>query len=197
MIVRRIPAGFGLGLALTLLAALGFSITAQAASSISGIVGTWGAKQTTRFTVNGFGTRKVTGDGTCTITDRNNFNAGLFCQSFDVSQGQTYSGGLSPVVRRKKLAWGLDSAGMAQVQANMTNLLVARNLKRGQVLDPANVSYEFRTFQYQPIRLTQSQTKPTVAKVRFTGQAIQIVNGRFIVKPFNYTIKIKFLARAP
>lgn len=175
---------------------LAFSLPAHALS-VPGLVGTYGVTERTDFSVDGFGQNSVRGDGNCTITDRDETSGGLFCRGFDPSQGQNYSGGLSTLKRRKKLAWGLDSAGLDQVKANLTQWLIARNLKKGRILEPENVTYEFDRLKYEPIKLTQGQSQPVAAKGVLKGRAVQIVNGQYIVKPFTYSIKIKFIARAP
>ena len=196
MFVRRIAERLPAGLALPLLLILVFSVPVHA-GAVSGISGNWYAKLTTEFHINGFGKRKYVSDGNCTITEIDDFSARLHCEAFNTSQGQVYSGGLNPVVRRKRLGWGLDGSSLVRIQANMTQFLVQKNLKKGQILDPANATYEFRTLDYKPVKLNKSSTKPGVATTTFTGKVVQNVNGKVIVKKFSCKVKIKFLARAP
>ena len=195
MTFRKVPFRFRPAL-LCLLLISAFSLPARALS-LPGIIGTWGVTERTDFSVKGFGQNSVRGDGNCTITDRDDTSGGLLCRGFDPSQGQNYSAGLSTLKRRKKLAWGLDSAGLDQVKANLTQWLIARNLKKGRILEPENVTYEFDKLNYHAIKLTQGQSQPVVAKGVLKGRAVQIVNGEYIVKRFTYKIKIKFIARAP
>lgn len=193
---RSIPVGALAGTAVLLVWALSFSAPA-AAAYLSGISGTWAATQNTRFSINGFGSRNVQGDGNCTVTVRDSFHAAVFCKGFNENLGQTYAGSMSTVVRRKTLSWSLDAAGLEQVKANMTRLLIARNQQRGRVLEPGNVAYEFQNVNYQPVRVPQNFSQSLRLRAVFKGRATQLINGSYIVKPFTYKIDIRFITPAP
>ncbi len=180
----------------SLLLAQTFAVPAQAAQ-VTEITGTWASKLTTQYSISGFGSPKVSGDGNCTLILRDNFTAPFSCAAFNTSSGQIYSGTVSATLRRNKLNWSLDEAGLNQIRANMTQWLIAKNLKMGRQLFPENVGYEFLRYNYNPIILPDNRDKPAQGTAILKGRATQLINGRYIIKPFTYKIQIKLLARAP
>lgn len=165
------------------------------ATGVNDVTGTWSAQLSTSFSISGFGKQKVTGFGNCTIVLRDSFTALLNCAAFDTGSGQIYSGTLNALVRRTKLGWSLDQAGLNQMQANMTQWLVAKNLKRGKQLEPGDVDYTPLRYDYQPINIPANPNQATKAKGTIKGQVTQRVNNDYLIKKFTYQIKIKFLSR--
>ncbi|SMF95614.1 hypothetical protein SAMN02949497_2979 [Methylomagnum ishizawai] len=183
-------------IAILALALLFCALPARAAQ-LNGVTGTWSANLKTHFTIKGYGGHKAKGDGNCVLTLVDNLNASFACAGFDTTAGQTYSGNLSALVRRDKLGWSLDTQGLDQAKANMTQWLIARNLKKGRQLAAENVGYEFLRFSYKPIRLKANLTQPAKANATIKGRVTQLVNDRYVIKPFTYQIAIKYLSRAP
>jgi hypothetical protein len=183
---------------LTLLALLPLAAANPAwAAPVTGVTGVWGAKLSTQFSIDGFGANQARGDGNCAITLLNNINASFSCAAFNTSSGQNYSGGISALVRNKKLGWSLDTAGLNQATANMTQWLIAKNLKKGRRVAANDIGYQFQRLDYQPIRVTDNLSQPVKGTGVLKGKVTQLVNGRYIVKKFTYQIGIKFLAKAP
>lgn len=167
------------------------------AAPVAGVTGKWGTKLNTQFSIDGFGASQARGDGNCTITLLTNFDAGFSCEAFNTRSGQDYSGGISSLVRNKKLGWSLDAAGLNQVTTNMTQWLIAKNLKKGRNVQASDIGYQFQRFEYNPIRVSNNLSQPVKAKGVLKGKVTQLVNGRYIIKKFTYQIGIKFLAKAP
>ncbi|CAL1239530.1 hypothetical protein [Candidatus Methylocalor cossyra] len=175
---------------------LGVSLPARAIA-LNGIIGTWGVQLHSRFTVQGYGQRDFSGSGNCRITLRDTLNAGFSCATLDGRPDQNYSGGLTALTQARKVHWSLDAAGLDRVKANLDAFLVARNLKRGILLTPGNISYEFHAFKYRPIRLSKDLDQPQTASALIKGRVVQLANGKYTVKPFTYQLTIRFLARVP
>lgn len=182
-----------------LICSLGFPEASRAAAAsgiaATGITGTWGVRLATRYQITEFGRRKFNDSGNCTVTLLDNLHAGFSCAGFSDQLGQNYSGGISVFIRRSRLGWSLDSAGLDQAVSNMTALLIARNEKRGNPLQPGDVSFEFDQIKYHPITLSKKLSQPERAIGLIKGRAIQLINGRYVVKPFTYRLEISFLAR--
>lgn len=180
----------------SLLAAMAFSTPIHAAS-LSGIVGNWGADLKAKLSVGGFGNETLKSAGLCTFGIAGSVNAAFSCNAYKQAQGQNY-GGIAVIVKRgKQMDWYLNPAALDQVQANITQWLVERNLAKGRILDPSRVTYEFDEFQYKPIKIADNLDQPVTANLGMKGRVIQFVNGKYEIKPFGYTVQIKFLARLP
>lgn len=175
---------------------LGVPRTVEAATA-TGISGVWASKLITHFKVAGYGRRDPESSGNCTVTLRDGLSAGFGCTSFSGGLSQNYSGGISLVIRRTKLGWSLDTAGLDQAMANMKSMLIARGVKRGYVLEPGDISFEFDNFKYHPIKLSKKLSEPEKAKGTIKGRAVQLIKGKYVVKPFTYNVQINFLARVP
>jgi hypothetical protein len=190
------PTSFFAAAVIPLVCMLGLPETTQAATA-TGITGTWGTQLSTQFNVSGYGQRKLKGSGNCAVTLWDSLNAGFACTGFADGLSQSYSGGISVVIRRNKLNWSLNQAGLEQVTSNMKSLLISKSLKNGYVLDPADISFQFDKFKYRPIKLSTNLSEPETAKGTIKGRAVQLIKGKYIVKPFTYNLTIKFLARVP
>lgn len=182
--------------ALSLAGSLGLPQSSQAASA-AGITGTWATQLSTQFNVSGYGQRKLKGSGNCAVTLWNSFSAGFACTGFADGLSQNYSGDISVVSRRNKLGWWLNKTGLEQVEANVKSLLISRSLKNGYILDPSDISVTPYSSNYHQIKLSPNFSEPEIAKATIKGQAVQLIKGKYIIKPFTYNLTIKFLARVP
>jgi hypothetical protein len=183
---------------LTVLLGMGFYASQPQAASISGINGEWAVTLQTEFAIKGFGSTKTKDFGTCRITAATSLNATFLCDGFNTGKGQAYSGSIGLMGRGNNFGWGLDTgSGLNQVQRNMTNWLVAKQMKRGRQLDPANVYYTPYRFRYRKIAVSGKFDQPVAMRGAIKGDVTQLVRGRFVVRAFSYRIAVRFLSKKP
>lgn len=160
------------------------------------VAGAWGATLRENFTIGGFGSRAFRGDGNCVIAPRDSLSAGLDCQGFPGDIGPRYSGGIHGRPGRPALRWALDDAGLEQVRADMTRWLIAKHRQKGRTLTPGHVYYEIHRVAYPPLRVLKAARRPARVAVTLKGRVVQLVNDRYIIRPYTCRLSIQFLAGA-
>lgn len=158
------------------------------------ILGTWGVHMRGHFTVADFGTETFKGDGNCAITARDKVSDGLDCQGFDSEH--SFSGSLYLGRKRHTLRWALDNHGEQQIKNQITRWLIAKRQARGQVLTAEQVDYEIHRVAYPKVKVAQRDSRPVQLRVKLRGRVIQLVNNRYVIKPYRYALRVKFLAKA-
>lgn len=167
------------------------------AASLFGIEGKWATEVVSKIHVSGYGTERVVKPGSCTFVGITQKEATLQCQAADGSNTPIESGRAWLRQGGKAMRWYLDASVFDRIEQAVSDWLIVKAARKGQVLDPATISFEPLDPVYKPIGISQAGNAPRRATVVIKGRMAVLGSHRYVTRRFKYVAQVRFKARLP